>query len=63
MAEKLRVGVIGCGRWSKKAHIPGWVRSPKKQRIKPYGVVPVYVRDPDYVPDTDEAEEVEEFGD
>jgi predicted dehydrogenase len=27
MAEKLRVGVIGCGRWSKMAHIPGWVRS------------------------------------
>lgn len=27
MADKLRVGVIGCGRWSKEAHIPGWVRS------------------------------------
>ncbi|MBQ6521460.1 MAG: Gfo/Idh/MocA family oxidoreductase [Atopobiaceae bacterium] len=27
MAEKLRVGAIGCGRWSKMAHIPGWVRS------------------------------------
>ena len=27
MAEKLRVGVIGTGRWSKMAHIPGWVRS------------------------------------
>jgi len=27
MKEKLRVGVIGAGRWSSRAHIPGWVRS------------------------------------
>lgn len=27
MADKLRVGIIGAGRWSKRAHIPGWVRS------------------------------------
>ncbi len=27
MAKKLRVGIIGAGRWSKRAHIPGWVRS------------------------------------
>ena len=28
MAEKkLRVGIIGAGRWSSRAHIPGWVRS------------------------------------
>ena len=27
MAEKLRVGVIGAGRWSKRAHMPGWARS------------------------------------
>lgn len=25
--KKLRVGIIGAGRWSSKAHIPGWVRS------------------------------------
>ena len=25
--EKLRVGVIGAGRWSTRAHLPGWVRS------------------------------------
>lgn len=25
--EKLRVGIIGAGRWSSRAHIPGWVRS------------------------------------
>ena len=28
MAEKLRVGVIGAGRWSKSAHLPGFQRSP-----------------------------------
>ena len=27
MAKKLRVGIVGAGRWSKRAHIPGWVRS------------------------------------
>ncbi|WP_308615701.1 Gfo/Idh/MocA family oxidoreductase [uncultured Enorma sp.] len=27
MADKLRIGIIGAGRWSKRAHIPGWVRS------------------------------------
>ena len=35
--------------------IPGWVRSPKKARVKPYGVVTVYVRDPDYVEVDDES--------
>ena len=28
MVDKLRVGVIGAGRWSATAHIPGFVRSP-----------------------------------
>ena len=28
MAEKLRVGVIGAGRWSASAHLPGFYRSP-----------------------------------
>ncbi|MGQ9598918.1 MAG: Gfo/Idh/MocA family protein [Anaerolineae bacterium] len=28
MAEKLRVGVIGAGRWSASAHLPGFVRTP-----------------------------------
>ena len=27
MKEKLRVGIIGAGRWGIRAHIPGWVRS------------------------------------
>ncbi len=25
--EKLRVGIVGAGRWASRAHIPGWVRS------------------------------------
>jgi predicted dehydrogenase len=28
MADKLRVGVIGAGRWAASAHLPGWTRSP-----------------------------------
>ena len=28
MREKLRVGVIGAGRWSQRAHLPGFVGSP-----------------------------------
>lgn len=28
MTEALRVGVIGAGRWSRTAHLPGWSRSP-----------------------------------
>ena len=28
MTDKLRVGVIGAGRWSKTAHLPGFTRSP-----------------------------------
>jgi predicted dehydrogenase len=28
MADKLRVGVIGAGRWSRSAHLPGFQRSP-----------------------------------
>ena len=28
MPDKLRVGVIGAGRWSKRAHLPGFARSP-----------------------------------
>lgn len=28
MTEKLRVGVIGAGRWAASAHLPGWTRSP-----------------------------------
>lgn len=28
MAEKLRIGVIGAGRWAASAHLPGFTRSP-----------------------------------
>jgi predicted dehydrogenase len=28
MIEKLRIGVIGAGRWAASAHLPGWTRSP-----------------------------------
>lgn len=28
MADKLRVGVIGAGRWARSAHLPGFLRSP-----------------------------------
>src|SRR3989441_736301 len=28
MKDKLRIGVIGAGRWAGMAHIPGWKRSP-----------------------------------
>ena len=28
-AEKLKVAVAGAGRWSERAHIPGWLRDPR----------------------------------
>ncbi len=28
MTDRLRVGVIGAGRWSASAHLPGYTRSP-----------------------------------
>jgi predicted dehydrogenase len=31
--EKLRVGVIGAGRWSTRAHLPGFVRSPLSEVV------------------------------
>jgi predicted dehydrogenase len=33
MAEKLRVGVIGAGRWSASAHLPGFTRSPLAELV------------------------------
>jgi predicted dehydrogenase len=33
MAEKLRVGVIGAGRWSAAAHLPGFTRSPLSEVV------------------------------
>ncbi len=33
MAEKLRVGVIGAGRWAARAHLPGFARSPLSEVV------------------------------
>lgn len=33
MKEKLRVGVIGAGRWSNSAHLPGFTRSPLSEIV------------------------------
>jgi len=33
MREKLRVGVIGAGRWSASAHLPGFTRSPLSEIV------------------------------
>ena len=32
MVEKLRVGIIGAGRWAANAHLPGYIRSPLSDR-------------------------------
>jgi predicted dehydrogenase len=58
MPEKLRIGVIGAGRWAASAHLPGWTRSPlgdvvmicdldeeiARQRARQFGI-PECVRD------------------
>ena len=33
MSEKLRIGVIGAGRWSASAHLPGFYRSPLSELV------------------------------
>jgi predicted dehydrogenase len=33
MAEKLRIGVIGAGRWAANAHLPGYARSPLAELV------------------------------
>ena len=33
MADKLRVGVVGAGRWSRSAHLPGFQRSPHSDLV------------------------------
>ena len=33
MKDKLRVGVIGAGRWSTTAHLPGFTRSPLSEVV------------------------------
>jgi predicted dehydrogenase len=33
MVDKLKIGVIGAGRWSQKAHLPGFTRSPLSEIV------------------------------
>jgi predicted dehydrogenase len=33
MTEKLRVAVVGAGRWAQRAHIPGWQRDPRVEVV------------------------------
>jgi predicted dehydrogenase len=33
MADKLRVGVLGAGKWAHDAHIPGWLRDPRCELV------------------------------
>ena len=54
--EKLKVGIIGAGRWAKNAHLPGFTRSPLSEvvaicdlnsdlaemRAKEFGIPDVY---------------------
>ena len=28
-SQRLRVGIVGAGRWAEVAHIPGWQRDPR----------------------------------
>ncbi|GHJ43094.1 dehydrogenase [Catellatospora sp. TT07R-123] len=33
MSDKLRVAVVGAGRWAQRAHIPGWQRDPRVEVV------------------------------
>ena len=33
MVDKLKIGVIGAGRWAQKAHLPGFTRSPLSEVV------------------------------
>ena len=33
MSQKLRVAVVGAGRWARRAHIPGWQRDPRVEVV------------------------------
>ena len=46
MAEKkLRVGVLGAGRWANMAHIPGWLRDPRVEVVALCDVEPQMAKD------------------
>ena len=43
--QKLRVAVLGAGRWANMAHIPGWLRDPRVQLIALCDVEPQLAKD------------------
>jgi predicted dehydrogenase len=45
MADKLRVAVLGAGRWAQTAHIPGWQRDPRCEVVVICDPVPDRARD------------------
>ncbi|MBC8224365.1 Gfo/Idh/MocA family oxidoreductase [Candidatus Bathyarchaeota archaeon] len=67
LTDKLRVGVIGAGRWANRAHLPGFTRSPlsevvalcdmnrelAEQRAKEFGIPDVYTDAQDMIDRSD----------
>jgi predicted dehydrogenase len=45
MADKLRVAVLGAGRWAQMAHVPGWQRDPRCEVVVICDPVPDRARD------------------
>lgn len=43
--DKVRVGLLGAGRWAEMAHIPGWQRDPRCEIVALCDVVPERARD------------------
>ena len=33
MTDRIRVAVVGTGRWAQVAHIPGWLRDPRAEVV------------------------------
>ena len=31
--DKLRIGVLGAGKWAELAHLPGWARDPRSEVV------------------------------
>ena len=31
--RRVRVGVLGAGRWAERAHLPGWTRDPRAEVV------------------------------
>jgi predicted dehydrogenase len=45
MADKLRVAVLGAGRWARGAHVPGWQRDPRCEVVVICDTTPGLARD------------------